>query len=265
MNVFQLIKSVLDEIYERIPDETGDKDKRIKTQIDSLMAAYAKLATKGVPNDYTDSVTRFAYIYKYVTSHANIVFQLVPRSLSLRRLFDKEVVSITCVGGGPGSDFLGLLKFIITAGNKPHLRLNLFDKEPTWNECWQDVDEKLSSHLMISNVFSQFDVTAPDTWKNYNKFLTSDLFTMIYFMSEINSLRAEAEPFFTNLFENAQRGSLMLYVDNNNPMFYEWFDSLAKKHNWKVLVSDEGVLKMEDYSEDKRDLNLTIPSFMIQN
>jgi hypothetical protein len=164
MSVFELIKTVLDEIYERIPDEA--KDEKIKKEIKALMLAYSKLAEEGVPHDYADDVTRFAYVYKYVTSHANTVCQLVPRCPDLARLFDRPQVNITCIGGGPGSDFLGLLKYAIINEKAPHLRLNLFDREPTWNECWSDVDQKLKSQLLISNVFSTFDVTDPDTWKS---------------------------------------------------------------------------------------------------
>lgn len=255
MKVFELIKTVLDEIYVRIDGDEADKDKRIKEALESLRETYLNSAETGVSNDYADLVTRFAYIYKYVTSHANVVYQLVTYCPELASLFDKKQVAITCVGGGPGSDFLGLLKFIIKNGQKPHLRLNLFDKEATWNECWQDVDEKLSSQLLISNSFSQFDVTDPETWKNYNKFLMSDLFTMVYFMSEINALRDKAEPFFSNLFGNAKQSSLMLFVDNNNKDFpYGWFDELVAKHNWKVIKSGKGELKMDDWSEEKSDL-----------
>jgi hypothetical protein len=104
--------------------------------------------------------------------------------------------------------------------------------------------------LQISTFFLPFDVTDPKTWEGYEKFLASDLFTMLYFMSEINSLRAEAEPFFENLFQRAKPGAMILYVDNNNAMFYGWFDSLVKAYNWRVLQSGELVLKM-DYVEEK--------------
>jgi len=222
MNVFQLVKSVLDEIYERISGQSADKNNRIEGEIESLKAAYERLGEQGVPNDYSKAVTRFAYIYKYVTCHANVVYHLLRSSPQLAALFDREQVNISCIGGGPGSDFLGILKYIINSEKAPRvkqLRVNLFDKEPAWSECWNDVDEKLRSHLRIATSFVPFDVTDPKTWATYQKFLSSDLFTMIYFMSEINSLREEAEPFFTNLFEKAKSGSLILYVDNNSPKF----------------------------------------------
>lgn len=261
MIVFQLIKSVLDEIYDRIPGLKAEKDNRIKAEIASLKAAYERLAEHGVPNDYSKAVTRFAYIYKYVTSHANVVYQLLRRSPRLAALFDKEQVNISCIGGGTGSDFLGILKYIVNDTKKtPQLRVNLFDKEPAWSECWNDVDEKLRSQLRISTSFVPFDVTVPRTWINYQKFLSSDLFTMIYFMSEINSLREEAESFFRNLFENAKPGALILYVDNNNWKFYGWFDSLVTTHKWKVLLSDEARLVL-DFSEQKVDLGEYFKTF----
>lgn len=258
MNVFQLIQSVLDEIYKRLSGDDAVKDSQIKAQMLALRKAYGKLAEEGVPHNYADAITRFAYIYVYVTSHANIVYQLirncsVSKSCSaLAELFDREKVNITCIGGGPGSDFLGILKYIIKKKKTPRLKVELFDREPAWGESWSDVDDKVG--LPISNNFMFFDVTKPETWKPYDKFLSADLFTMIYFMSEINSLREQAEPFFTHLFQNAKQGALILYVDNRNETFYGWFDSLAKAHNWKVLMSAEEALGMEDYSEEKRDL-----------
>lgn len=253
MKVFPLIKTVLDEIYERIPGKPEEKDPKIKEQIEALRATYARLA-KGAANNYADDVTRFAYIYKYVTSHANIVYQLVPKCGELSKLFDRERISITCVGGGPGSDFLGLLKYAIKNDKKPGLKCHLFDKEEAWAECWADVDEKLRSELQISTYFERFDVTAPESWEKKQKFLASDLFTMIYFMSEVYGLRDKAEAFFAYLFENAKPGALLLYVDNNSAVFYEWFDSLVKKYNWKVLCGDRLELKMEDVSEERTDL-----------
>src|SRR2546421_1258589 len=146
MSVFELIKSVLDELYARIPGEEAEKDAAIKEKLASLSRGYKALA-KGVVNDYADDTTRFAYIYKYVTSHANIVFSAIEDSAELSALFDKEKVNVTCIGGGPGSDFLGVLKYVIRHHKNPHLRCALLDKEEAWVDCWNDVDEKLSSDM----------------------------------------------------------------------------------------------------------------------
>jgi hypothetical protein len=254
MNVFQLIKSVLDEIYTRLPGDDARKDANIKKQAEVMRDGYKHLATKPISHNYADPVTRFAYIYVYVTSHANVVYQLIRKSSALRTLFKRDQVNITCIGGGPGSDFLGILKYIFKDGTKvPRLKLSLFDKESAWSECWSDVDDKLG--LPISNVFQNFDVTDPKTWKPYDKYLSADLFTMIFFMSEIDSLRAQAEPFFAHLFNNAKQGALLLYVDNRTAQFYNWFDSLMSAHGWKVLESGQERLTIEDLSERKEGLD----------
>ena len=48
------------------------------------------------------------------------------------------------------SDFLGILKYIILNKKTPRLKLNLFDREPAWNEYWQDVDTKLKMQISIT-------------------------------------------------------------------------------------------------------------------
>lgn len=254
MNVFPLVKTVLDELYDRIPSDTEEsKDERIREMMRFLEGEYPKLK-QGVRIDYSDITTRFAYIYKYVTSHANLVYQVIDGSTDLVALFDREKVNVTCIGGGPGSDFLGILKFLARSRKNPFLRCSLFDREQAWGECWNDVDEKLESQLRISTFSQPFDVTDKRTWSDQSKYLKSDLFTMIYFMSEVYGMRDYAEGFFSNLFEKANSGALFIYIDNNSAEFFSWFDSLAKKHSLSVLQSGRLDMVISDLSEEKTDL-----------
>ena len=76
MNCFQLIKSVLDEAYNAIPGKKAAKDAAIEEALEGLSKAYKKLLKKGCL-DYSDPARRFAYIYRYTTSHANIVYNKI--------------------------------------------------------------------------------------------------------------------------------------------------------------------------------------------
>src|SRR5260370_26432400 len=112
MNCFQLVKSVLDELYEQVLYEHGnDTDKIIKEKLAYLTATYGNLLSD-VDVDYGDSATRFAYIYRYTTAHANMVYDVIKDSEALKNIFNDETVTVSCIGGGPGSDFLGILKFM---------------------------------------------------------------------------------------------------------------------------------------------------------
>jgi hypothetical protein len=254
MNCFQLVKTVLDELYGRLPGRSDEeRTEQILGMHRHLEGQYAGLA-RGLTIDYTDPITRFAYIYKYVTSHANIVCQIIESSENLAGLFRQGTVNVTCIGGGPGSDLLGILKHVLNQGTQPVLRCTLLDGEPTWADCWSDVDEKLSAQLLVKTSFQTFDVTNERTWATTSKYLRADLITMVYFMSEVYSLRKLASPFFSNLFQKVSPGTLFLYVDNNSPEFYDWFDALAAENGVETLSSDEGRMGIADLDEEKKDL-----------
>jgi hypothetical protein len=83
MNCFQIIKSVLDEAYSQIPGDEVSKDNDIKEAIKYLRKEYTNLLNSNNIT-YSDPITRFAYIYTYVTSHANLVCTLIERNYLFR-------------------------------------------------------------------------------------------------------------------------------------------------------------------------------------
>ncbi len=252
MNCFKLIKTVLDEAYAQIPGSDADKDKAIKKALTDLSNEYKNLRAKGCL-DYSDPVRRFAYIFRYTTSHANYVYSVLKSSTAILPFFKKDKLTITTVGGGPGSDFLGVLKFCQTHGHKPEIKCLLVDRDPAWGESWMDVDTKLGSSLKLSVVFQPFDVTKPDSYKSFQKHFKSDIFTLVYFMSEVYALRKDAVDYFDTLFSSLPAGAAMIFIDNNHSEFVSWFDGLAAKHNVTLREKFEGTMKMP-LAEEKTDL-----------
>src|SRR2546423_108241 len=101
MNCFRLVKSVLDELYKQVLDEHGnDTDKIIQGKLGHLRKTYENLRNS-VDVDYSDSATRFAYIYRYTTAHADMVYTFIRDSESLTEIFNTETVNVSCIGGGP--------------------------------------------------------------------------------------------------------------------------------------------------------------------
>lgn len=151
MLCFQLVRTVLDELYKRIPGSESQKDAAIKNRLQHLGHVYENLHL-GLQVDHSDITTRFAYIYRYVTCHANLVYQMVKAAKPLRSLFDQERVKITCIGGGPGSEIIGILKYLLEVEKNPQLRFILYDKEKVWGDCWNDVDDKLDLPMRFSHL-----------------------------------------------------------------------------------------------------------------
>jgi hypothetical protein len=247
MQVFELVKSVLDENYSKIQGTLQERDARICKRVGELKKGYSELANKNELK-YDKPSIQFAYIYKYVTSHSNLVYQQIQGNKTLRRLLLGPQIAISCIGGGPGSDLVGILKsmseYSDENGETRKLRCYILDGENGWADAWSDVDDKLETDFKISTYFIPMDVTDEPNWSQQSKYLNADLFTMIYFASEIFSRRSECVPFFKNLFERMKPGALLLYIDNNAACFTDWFDSLVKKGGLEVLCSEQGIVKM---------------------
>ena len=238
MNLMQLIKLVLDDAYAAIvaPDD-ATKDAQIKVEMTNLSAEYGNLTSKAcAPIDYSNAVKRFAYIYKYTVAHADYIMQLIKASNELRELLDKRSIEVACLGGGPGSDLLGILKFLIQTGAKDlSLKCYIFDKERAWG-------------------------TDATTWASYQKFLRADLFTLSYFLSEVWKIKDAAEPFFEHCLSQMKSGSMILFVDNNDSRFRDWFDAMSKRHKLVVIESAEGELCFSN-DEEKDDLGVYFRKF----
>lgn len=252
MKCFRLLATVLDEVWAEMPGTEKEKIAEVKRRADYLSGQYARLTTVENNIDYSDPATRYIYLCRYVTSHANIVAKLIAQEPALHALFDKDRVHVSCIGGGPGSDLLGVLKHLDESEQVPSLKFFLFDREAAWGESWSDVDDKLDRK--ISAYFQPFDVTSAPTRQHGTKYLNADLFTMIYFASEVYYVRDQAVPFFRHMFDNAKKGALFLYVDNASSHFFDWFDEQVQGCGLEVISSMNDATEWLPGDEDKADL-----------
>ena len=167
---------------------------------------------------------------------------------------------MSCLGGGRASHFLGILKYCLKNEIKPELKIHILDRDPAWGESWTDVDEKCSQALKVSAVHVPFDVTDPTNWRVFKKHFNSDMFTMIYFMSEVYAMKSKANQYFDTLFASARPGAKMLYIDNNDSRFTSWFDGLASQFDWETSYGTKGREQMP-WDEQKVDLGAYYKKF----
>jgi len=156
-------------------------------------------------------------------------------------------VHLASIGGGPGSDFLGFLKFYsLSSYSKISIISNSFDKDSCWSFCWHKVFEEAhrcssstTGCIALSTTFHMLDVCDTKSTTRFADFTNSDVFTMIYFMSEVFYAKNDANHFFSYLFENIKKDSVVLFIDNKTPKYRNWFDSYIGKNNYDVLISGE--------------------------
>eukprot|EP00058_Branchiostoma_floridae_P013664 XP_002599152.1 hypothetical protein BRAFLDRAFT_81819 [Branchiostoma floridae] len=127
---------------------------------------------------------------------------------------DNGIINVACLGGGPGSDVLGVLDYFLKAGFEGKLNIHLFDKMDKWGRCWETLETAIKAELSEDRVtvsFHDFDVTADD--KNNPDVENADIITMHYFMEEVYSERdnPNVKACFHYIIQKAKPGALLLY------------------------------------------------------
>lgn len=257
MNIFQLIRKVLDWEFGHI--EAPSRDRRIaliNNRHAELSLAYGDLTDHNrVRPSYSDAATRFAYIYKYTTCHADIVYSCIQSYKELTNLFDGDGwVRIACVGGGPGSDLLGVLKYVLIEHKAKSIKCFLLDRESAWGDTWSDLEEHADDlPFRLSTHFQALDVTDPTTWSTQTKYHSAHLFTFVYFLSEVYRSDAAARNFFADLVNRAESGAYFLFVENDAPDFIAQVKRFSSEFGLHEIRSSSESYHT-DTNEEKTDL-----------
>ena len=197
----------------------------------TLKRSYEELGKEDrEPIDYRNPATRFAYVYKYTAAHGDYVVQALEaaRNEVGSNLFTGEALRLSCIGGGPGSDVVGVLRYLSEHSREPVKKLTcyLLDGEQGWADTWTEVGDSMEEELGMNVNFQKLDVTDPESWSAQKRFLKANLFTLSYFVSEVYSMDTGAiTKFWKKMFDEASSGALFLYVDNGSPKFNAYFDS----------------------------------------
>jgi len=263
MTIFELVKRALDDLYQEATASYGAKvDEVIGQRLAYLSQSYGQLnEAERKPIDYRDPATRFAYVYKYVAAHGDYVVQVLEhlRIEAGGHIFDKENIRVTCLGGGPGSDIIAVLKYLDDYKKQEPVKkvtCYLLDKEQAWADTWTELDDSLQVAVTLHANFQPLDVTQPTSWVSQQKFLKADLFTLSYFVSEVSALDTDGSvsDFLATLFEKAQPGALFLYDDNGSDAFNSYFDAQWQKAGLECLISQNNSKITPRYSEQASEL-----------
>ncbi|SDA20626.1 hypothetical protein [Sphingomonas sp. NFR15] len=248
MTLFELVKVALDELYDEGKAQHGASlDDKIKAKISYLAGGYRGLTDSSRRAiSYRDPATRFAYVMKYVATHGDYVVQTLEalRDVNGGKVFSAESARLSCVGGGPGSDVMGVLKYLSENKKEPVKKLTcyLLDGEQAWADTWTEIGDALQSPVSINVNFQPLDVTKPESWNSQKKFLLADLFTFSYFVSEVKAFDkgGVVGDFWDKIFTEASIGANFLYIDNGYKEFNEFFDSFWRgRKDVECLYEDD--------------------------
>lgn len=251
MTRFEIVKKALDDLWELIAKTDEDRIAKVSEAQQQLSNKYFNLNQKDCIIDYSSPATQFAYIFTYTGAHADIVYQLITKLHFLRKIPLTGAFHLASLGGGPGSDMLGAMKFFEKfEGKDIKFTHNSFDKESSWSHCWASITAECIEDSLYKQILPTFHVQdVTDKIFRINRYLNANLFTLTYFLSEIQSIKDDAAWFMRKFFDNISIGSYVIIVDNDMDEAKSYSHELIN-NKFEILIESSEDMRLS-YDEDK--------------
>lgn len=254
LKCMQVVRRVMDQTYSDIPGGASEKDASIQEAIDSMSARYRNgLLKRGGP-DFSDSTVRFAYVHVYVAAHAHWIYEEIKESEELQALFEQPKLRLACLGGGPGSDLIGVLKYTDSLEDCPSIQCEIVDGCLNWKTTWADLAYSLDWSKPLHTDYVVHDVSDEGTWSAPSNIHKADLVVLSFFVSEICHLGDVARLYLVGMLRRTKPGCLVLFIDNDSSVFTNFFDGIAHEVGLIVLSVQSGRRAIYDTGEKKADL-----------
>lgn len=245
-----LIRRVLEQAVDSYATASGMTVSDVLTAIRKHIDATANEHQKDEPDiKYKDPLCRLGYLYRHATANATL-FELVLRESGelrsiIRQSTDKRL-NMCAVGGGPGTELLGLAKYLLRnrsfiskllrrPGFPKKITFTLLDSVPQWAETWQQLADAVEAELQqatqesgsktcpsIVPAFLPLDVLRAESYNSYAyQFGSSQVIIFNYLFSENKTRLTEAKAAVTRLHAMAPKGCVFVVIDRleNNPTF----------------------------------------------
>lgn len=246
--IVNAVRAVLSGLDEQGEADYEDWDEQLRTQMETLEASYRVLRNVNRDLiDYSDLAAQTAYLYRYVIGHADFIYQLLSRARakSGSPLFSDTELWVTSIGGGPGSELLGLLKYLAEGNGEPEVSTivyTVFDKEENWEHVVEAIAEAAEADIKIDIAFKTFDASAVAIPEGV-EIDQEDIVIMSFFISEVCSI-PNGHRVCNNvksLLGTMKNNSLLVYNDSSAYSFYSFFNArvAAAKGFSEIVDVDE--------------------------
>lgn len=183
--------------------------------------------------DYKDPLCRLGYLYRHATANATLFERVLRDCGELQqkvRQSDGGKLHIASIGGGPGTELLGLAKYLLRAATSTPRKITftVLDAVPQWAETWQqladEVEKEFGSALpsrgrpapSIAPVFLPMNVVDPTSYQSYAyQFRSVDIVVFNYLFSENKTALAEATGVVKHLRGAVPPGCVFIVIDRH--------------------------------------------------
>ena len=241
LQIFKSIGNVLDQSVSDWTLNTGlPLDQFVPQVKDAILRMHDEYYSRKRPEiPFDDLVYRSAYLYKYAPANALAVEAVLNDDAKDQRLISslltsQQRISLCCLGGGPGSEIVGVAKWIVRQQlGATQLEVVVTDKYPQWKGQWESVRDTLNATvsakrppLVVSRGVARVDVINPVSARLPVLGQGFDLYVVSYVVSHIYTPEglARFRQFMRSVIDSAPKDSKFLFIDRHEP-------------NWKTAVT----------------------------
>ncbi|XP_038055907.1 uncharacterized protein LOC119727901 [Patiria miniata] len=220
-------RHVLTEVLDDLMDQVGgltkiEKVKKALRKISQMYKGGLSNASSQCRSDWSDPANRCAYVFLYLMQHCHLVFSsLQYTSKILNSWQNKSNLKICSIGGGPGSDLVGLTTFLRKKGIfPPLLECLVLDLYPNWKDTWDMIYKRIPERFGVQ--YKRCDIvrdTALTSISTRRFIRDADMLTMVKFFSTVSAFFRD-EPgcgdLLRSFLHELKPGCFVLFIDNQH-------------------------------------------------
>ena len=232
----QLVRRVIEEAVEDYAVAVKKPIEDVLAKVAEHIGNTAREHRRDEPQiEYNDPLCRLGYLYMHATANATLFEKVLVESGELRqtiRKATKGVLNVCSIGGGPGTELLGLSKYFVQRpGTAPHkIAFTVVDNVPEWADTWLQIAEAVEEEfqaagiepLSIDKTFLPLDAFASSSYRNYAfQFKKADIVVCNYLFSENKDKLTTSQEAWSALHDIISKDCLFVTIDRreNNPQF----------------------------------------------
>jgi hypothetical protein len=195
----------------------GEIQAKIRQQADKTSDQYRQPSPS---IDYHDSICRIAYLYRQGPAQAAVIERVLLQSEHLRAILkNKRELRVVAIGGGPGTELLGLIKLLAKVPNNlANITFDVLDLVPQWGDTWDQFKRKVKQNtsLTIEANFRPVDVFNKESYAHYDTlFSDADIVVFNYIFSENQIVLEQAEHAVRHIWDRVPAGCVFVIIDRN--------------------------------------------------
>ena len=228
---FEVVKNVLDYVIAHHAAATGRPEDAVCADIAAHIDSTSAEHLKDIPAiNYSDPLCRLGYLYMHTAANATVFEWIIRQANGLGRWVEVRAgdrLSICSVGGGPGTEMLGLVKFFETASALPRrIDFTVLDAVPQWFETWNLLAREAETYLaaraaalgvsppVVNPRFVPLDAMDASSFSPYaSAFDEVDIVVVNYLLSENKTRLADFHKALMAMVQRSRSTTVFLFLD----------------------------------------------------